>query len=34
VQTCGIDKYHSTIADVLLLDGTNVNHALVNDGWC
>jgi hypothetical protein len=23
-----------TIADVLLPDGTNVNHALVKEGWC
>ena len=23
-----------TLADVLLLDGINVNHMLVNDGWC
>jgi hypothetical protein len=23
-----------TLADVLLLDGTNVNHTLVEDGWC
>jgi endonuclease YncB( thermonuclease family) len=23
-----------TIADVLLQDGTNVNHQLVKDGWC
>ena len=22
------------IADVLLPDGTNVNHALVKEGWC
>jgi len=34
VQTHGLDKYMRTIADVLLLDGTNVNHELVKDGWC
>lgn len=28
------DKYGRTIADVLLPDGTNVNHQLVKDGWC
>jgi micrococcal nuclease len=33
-QTHGKDKYGRTIADVILPDGTNVNHALVNDGWC
>jgi len=22
------------LADVLLVDGTNVNHRLVQDGWC
>jgi len=34
LQTHGLDKYHRTIADVLLSDGTNVNHTLVKDGWC
>jgi len=34
VQTHGQDKYGSTIADVLLPDGTNVNHTLVKDAWC
>jgi endonuclease YncB( thermonuclease family) len=33
VQTYSLDKYRRTIADVLLPDGTNVNHALVKDGW-
>ena len=33
-QTYGKDKYERTIADVLLPDGTNVNHALVKEGWC
>ena len=23
-----------TLADVLLLDGTNINHSLVKAGWC
>ena len=32
VQTHGLDKYGRTLADVLLPDGTNVNHALVKDG--
>jgi endonuclease YncB( thermonuclease family) len=30
----GKDKYHRTNADVLLPDGTHVNHTLVEDGWC
>jgi endonuclease YncB( thermonuclease family) len=34
VQMHGLDKYGRTIADVILPDGTNVNHALVKDGWC
>jgi endonuclease YncB( thermonuclease family) len=34
LQTHGHDKYTRTIADVLLPDGTNVNHTLVKDGWC
>lgn len=34
VQTHGHDKYKRTIGDVLLPDGTNVNHMLVKDGWC
>jgi endonuclease YncB( thermonuclease family) len=34
LQTHGYDKYKRTLADVLLLDGTNVNHMLVKDGWC
>jgi endonuclease YncB( thermonuclease family) len=34
LQTHGKDKYGRTIADVLLPDGTNVNHSLVTDGWC
>jgi hypothetical protein len=34
LQTHGKDKYGRTPADVFLPDGTNVNHALVKDGWC
>ena len=34
LQTYGHDKYGRTLAAVLLLDGTNVNHTLVGDGWC
>ena len=34
LQTYGKDKYGRTIADVLLPDGTSVNHTLVKDGWC
>ncbi len=30
----GKDKYGRILAEVLLTDGTNVNHALVKDGWC
>ena len=34
VQTHGKDKYRRTLADVLLPDGTNVNHNPVKVGWC
>jgi micrococcal nuclease len=34
VQTFGTDKYRRILADVLLPDGTHVNHKLVKDGWC
>lgn len=30
----GKDKYGRILADVLLADETNVNQALVKDGWC
>lgn len=30
----GKDKYGRVLADVLLADGSNVNHTLVKDGWC
>ncbi len=29
-----LDKYGRTIGDMVLPDGTNVNHTLVKDGWC
>jgi len=34
LQTHGTDKYKRILADVVLPDGTNVNHELVKDGWC
>ena len=34
LQTFGKDKYGRTLAEVRLLDGTNLNHTLVKDGWC
>ena len=34
LQTHGHDKYKRTLADVLLPNGTNVNHELVKEGWC
>jgi endonuclease YncB( thermonuclease family) len=34
LQTYGKDKYGRTLADVVLPDGTNVNHTLVGGGWC
>ena len=34
LKTYGLDQYGRTLADVLLPDGTNVNHELVKDGWC
>jgi micrococcal nuclease len=34
LQTHGKDRYGRTLADVFLHDGTNVNHAMVKDGWC
>ena len=34
LQSHGKDKYRRTIAEVLLPDGSNVNHELVKDGWC
>ncbi len=34
LQTHGKDKHGRTLADVLLSDGTNVNHTLIKEGWC
>jgi endonuclease YncB( thermonuclease family) len=34
LQTRGYDKDKRTLANVLLSDGTNVNHALVKESWC
>ena len=34
IETHGFDRYSRAIGDVLLSDGTNVNHELVKDGWC
>jgi endonuclease YncB( thermonuclease family) len=34
IQTHGHDKYKRTLGDVLLSDGTNLNHTLVKDGAC
>ncbi|NJN70735.1 MAG: nuclease [Nitrospira sp.] len=34
VEPYGKDKYGRIMADVLLADGTNVNHALVKEGRC
>src|SRR5262249_10928423 len=34
LHTHGRDKYGRTLADVLLPDGTNINHELVKAGWC
>jgi endonuclease YncB( thermonuclease family) len=33
IQTHGHDKYKRTLIDVLLPDGTKVNHSLVKEGW-
>ena len=34
LQTHGKDNYGRTLGDVFLLDGTNVNHELVKQGFC
>lgn len=34
LQTHGQDEYGRTLAVVLLPNGTDVNHALVKQGWC
>jgi len=33
LHTYSLDKYRRTIADVLLSDGTNINHKLAEEGW-
>ncbi|NWF74211.1 MAG: thermonuclease family protein [Nitrospirae bacterium] len=33
IQTHGHDKYKRTLGDMILLDGTNVNHTLVKESW-
>ncbi len=33
VEKYGADKYGRTVADVILQDGTNRNHALLKSGW-
>lgn len=34
IEPHGKDKQRRIMADVLLADGTNVNHELVKEGWC
>jgi endonuclease YncB( thermonuclease family) len=34
IQTHDYDKYKRTLGDVILPDGTSVNHTFVKDGWC
>lgn len=34
LDTHGQDKHRRTLADVMLRDGTNVNHEMVKEGWC
>jgi|SRR5262250_1181910 len=34
LETFGNDNYGRTLANVLLPDGTHINHTLVKDGWC
>jgi len=34
IQIRGKDRYGRILGDVLLVDGTNVNHQLVKEGWC
>jgi micrococcal nuclease len=29
-----LDKFQRTIAEVVLADGTHVNHTLIRDSWC
>lgn len=28
------DRYKRVVAEIFLVDGTNLNHQLVRDGWC
>lgn len=34
LKTFDKDRYGRTLANVILLDGTNVNQLLVKEGWC
>ena len=34
LETFGNDNYGRTLANVLLPDGTHINHTLVKDRWC
>jgi micrococcal nuclease len=34
LQRHGQDRYGRTLADALLMNGTNVSHELVKAGWC
>lgn len=34
VQAHDTDRYKRVVAEVVLIDGTNVNQKLVKDGWC
>jgi len=34
VKPHATDRYKRVVAEVFLLDGTNLNHQLVKDGWC
>ncbi|MDK2742395.1 MAG: thermonuclease family protein [Nitrospira sp.] len=34
LQIHGKDRYGRILADVVLADGTNLNHVLVKEGWC
>lgn len=34
VDRLGKDRYRRTLGAVVLMDGTNLNHELVRQGWC
>ena len=34
VKTHGHDKHKGTIAEVVLADGTDVNHTQIKESWC